>query len=91
MDRCEASHVDVTASALDTPIGPLLVAGTDAGIVRVGFLERKKDSELFDGTRVILHVAIDVSQALEDSPASGVDLFGPKVFRFVGRQCAEVA
>ncbi len=47
--RAEAEGlVDVAYATADSPIGPLLVAATDAGLVRVGFQREDQDAILED-------------------------------------------
>jgi methylated-DNA-[protein]-cysteine S-methyltransferase len=54
--------VDVAYASVDTPIGPLLVAGTDAGLVRLGFSIEARDDILQD-------LADRISPRVIESPA----------------------
>lgn len=61
--RAEAAGLlDVAYTTVDSPIGPLLLAATDAGLVRLGF-EREDDDA------ILLELAARVSPRVVEAPA----------------------
>ena len=61
--RAESEHlVDVAYTTVDSPIGPLLLAATEAGLVRLGF-EREDDDA------ILVDLAAHVSPRVVEAPA----------------------
>ena len=55
--------VDVAYARVDSPLGPLLTAGTDRGLVRISYLEFREEDQ------TLQQLADDVSPRLLEAPA----------------------
>lgn len=78
-DAEAAGLLDVAYRTVDSPLGPLLVAATDAGVVRVAFASEDRDRVLSELAGAISPRVLEGSSRL-DAPARQLDEY------FAGRR-----